>query len=170
MPGLSARFTEEKQIALLAVPLRSEGEIHFAPPGLLLRRVTSPTPSSALIQDGRITMVSGEQRQEIDLSQNPVVAGFVDSFRYILAGDRAGLERTYEASFEQGSDGWRLRLVPKTEALRRFLQEMVLEGQGHEVRRMRMVEVSGDTTTTTFRDVNAQRRWSDAERRRMFSL
>ena len=30
MPGLAARFTEERQIALLAEPLRSEGTLHFA--------------------------------------------------------------------------------------------------------------------------------------------
>src|SRR5689334_3239312 len=39
MPGLEARFREEKRIALLARPLTSEGRLFFTHPGLLLRRV-----------------------------------------------------------------------------------------------------------------------------------
>ncbi|MEM9195672.1 MAG: outer membrane lipoprotein carrier protein LolA, partial [Myxococcota bacterium] len=63
MPGLSARFREEKRIALLAVPLRSEGEIHFAPPGKLLRRVNQPTESAALIEGDTLTLVSGGREE-----------------------------------------------------------------------------------------------------------
>jgi len=170
MSGLSARFREEKRIALLAVPVRSEGEIHFAPPGRLLRRVTSPTRSAALIADGRITMVEGQRRQQIDLSQNPVVAGFVESFRHVLAGDRASLESAYALSYESSDDGWVLRLRPRTEALRSFLREMRFEGSGTEVERMRMEEVSGDVTLTTFHDVDADKEWSAAELQSTFRL
>ncbi|HJL05841.1 MAG TPA: outer membrane lipoprotein carrier protein LolA [Polyangiaceae bacterium LLY-WYZ-15_(1-7)] len=171
MSGLSARFREEKRVALLAVPLRSEGEIHFAPPGRLLRRVTSPTPSAALIEDGRLTMTANGERQEIDLSSNPVVAGFVSSFRHVLAGDRAALEETYRIGYAREDDGgWELTLRPKGAPLDQFLERMVMRGRGTNVVEMRMVEVSGDTTVTTFHDVNVGRRWSEAELRRVFRL
>lgn len=170
LPGLSARFREEKRVALLAVPIRSEGEIHFAPPGRLLRKVTAPTTSTALIADGRLTFASQGQRQEFDLTRQPLVAGFVDSFRSVLAGDRAALERTYRISFRPRDEGWELTLRPRGEPLNRFLQEMTLVGRGVEVSRMRMVEVSGDSTTTEFFDIDASKRWSDAEARRVFRL
>ena len=48
MTGMSARFVEEKQIALLARPIRSEGVLYFTAPGRLMRRVTSPTVAAAL--------------------------------------------------------------------------------------------------------------------------
>lgn len=170
LSGLSARFREEKRVALLAVPIRSEGEIHFAPPGRLLRKVTAPTTSTALIADGRLTFASEGQRQEFDLTRQPLVAGFVDSFRSVLAGDRAALERTYRISYRAQDDGWELTLRPRGAPLNRFLREMKLVGRGIEVSRMRMVEVSGDTTTTEFFDVDSDKRWSESEARRVFRL
>ena len=58
MPGLTARFVEEKRLALLTRPVRTEGTVAFAPPGVLVRRVTSPTESVALIRDGQLTLAS----------------------------------------------------------------------------------------------------------------
>lgn len=170
MPGLSAKFTEEKRMAMLAVPLVSEGEILFAPPDRLLRKITSPTASTALLVGSRLTLDAGGRRQEMDLSQNAVVEGFVDTFRHVLAGDQAALEETYRTAFEANDDGWRLTLRPKTAALRRFLRDMLFEGEGSSLRTMTMNEANGDTSVTTFRDVNARRRFSDAERARLFHL
>ncbi|MEM9066854.1 MAG: outer membrane lipoprotein carrier protein LolA [Myxococcota bacterium] len=170
LSGLSARFREEKQVALLAAPLRSEGEIHFAPPGRLLRRVTGPTTSAALIADGRLTMSAGGRRQQFDLSRQPLVAGFVDSFRYVLAGDRAALERAYDINFTVQDGTWELRLRPKASPLREFLREMVMVGRGVVVSRLRMTEASGDVTTTDFFDVDVGREWSPSEVRRVFRV
>lgn len=171
MTGLSARFVEEKTIALLATPIRSEGEIHFAAPGTLMRRVTAPTTSAALIERGRLTMVANGQRQEIDLTSNAVVGGFISSFADVLAGDRAALERTYRITYARVEGGdWKLTLRPKGAPLNQFLTEMEMIGNGRSVKTMRMVEVSGDVTLTTFRDVRLDRRFGDAERRQLFRL
>ncbi len=171
LPGLSARFREEKHVALLAAPLRSEGEIHFAPPDRLLRRVTTPTRSVALIADGRLTLVSDGRREQFDLTRQPLVAGFVDSFRHVLAGDREALERSYRIAYTREDDGrWRLTLRPRAAPLNQFLREMTFEGRGVQVRRMRMLEVSGDETRTEFYDVDTTRRWSPEEIRRVFRV
>ncbi len=171
LPGLSARFREEKHVALLAAPLRSEGEIHFAPPGRLLRRVTTPSPSVALIADGRLTFASEGQRQQFDLAGQPLVAGFVDSFRHVLAGDRRALEASYRIAYERRDDGsWVLTLRPRGAPLDQFLREMTFEGRGVRVTRMRMVEVSGDETRTEFFDVDTSKRWSPDEVRRVFRV
>lgn len=170
MPGLSARFTEQKQIALLAAPLESRGEIYFAPPDRLVRKVTSPTASTVLLSGRQLTMASNGRREQIDLSTQPVVAAFVDSFRNVLRGDRAALERTYRTSFTRDEDGWRLSLRPKSGALRRFLTSLELRGSGRGIGSMRMVERSGDVTVTTFTDVRADRRWSRGQLRGIFRL
>ena len=171
MPGLSARFTEEKQIALLSRPVRSEGVLYFTPPGRLMRRVTAPTASAALIEGDTLTFVGDGRREQIPLGSNEVVGGFVSSFRHVLAGDRAALERTFALQFEAlGGQRWRLRLTPRTDALRRFLTEMELVGTGPAVETMVMREASGDVTTTTFSDVNTARRFTADEARALFRL
>lgn len=171
MSGLSARFVEEKQIALLARPVRSEGVLYFAPPGRLIRRVTAPSVSAALIEGDTLTFVADGRREQIPLGSNEVVGGFVASFQYVLAGDRAALERIFELHFEAlGGQRWRLRLRPRTDALRHFLSEMELVGEGPVVETMVMREASGDVTTTTFHDVDTQRRFSAREQRELFRL
>jgi outer membrane lipoprotein-sorting protein len=169
LPGLTVEFEEEKRITLLAVPVRSEGVIHFAPPGTLLRRVTAPEPSAALIEGERLSFMDNGERQEIDLEDNPVVAGFVDSFRHVLAGDREALERTYRVRFEASGKSWTLTLEPKDGALARFLERMVLEGSGERIERMKMVEASGDVTVTTFSSVRVHS-FSARQKKRLLSL
>ena len=171
MSGLSARFVEEKRIALLATPIRSEGTIDFVAPGTLMRRVTAPTESAALIERGRLTMLANGRREEIDLTSNAVVGGLVSSFADVLAGDRVALERTYRIDYERLEGGdWKLTLHPKGAPLNQFLTSMEMVGHGRGVKTMRMVEVSGDETRTTFSDVRLDRRFSAAERARIFAL
>lgn len=170
MHGLSARFTERKQIALLAAPLESEGEIHFAPPDRLVRRVTAPSPSVVLLDGRRLTMASNGRREQIDLSTQPVVASFVDSFRHVLRGDRAALERAYRTSFTRDGQAWRLVLRPKDDTLRRFMTSLELRGERNAIGSMRMVERSGDVTVTEFSDVRPNRRFTAAQMRRIFRL
>jgi len=169
-PGFEARFVEEKRIALLAVPMRSEGRIWFAPPGRLMRRVERPDPSAALIADGRLRMRQGDRVEELTIDDNPVLRGFIDSFRAVLAGDRAALERYYDATYTTREGGWELRLRPRGGALARFLREIHLRGTGVAIEEMRMTEVNGDETRTTFSEVDTARRFSPAELSRIFRI
>lgn len=169
IPGLSARFREEKRIALMALPIRSEGRIYYTP-GRLLRTTSSPSESRALIDAQELTIRAGDTREVIALRDNPVVAGFVGSIRHVLAGERRALEAAYDLEFRTEGASWVLTMRPKNADLRRFLREMVLEGEGVRLMRMRMREVSGDETTTEFFDVDATRRYGEAEIRTLFHV
>jgi len=170
MPGLFARFHEEKHVALLSLPLESEGEIYFAPPGRMLRKVTSPTPSWALLEGDQVTLVSPGERRVLDLAQSPVVRGFVGAFRDVLAGDRAALERSYTLDFSKTGDDFTLTLRPRAAPLTRFLRELSLHGHGLSLTSIRMVETSGDETLTTFSEVDPARHYSADQLSRLFRL
>jgi len=169
LPGLEARFVEEKRIALLAVPVRSEGRIYFSH-DRLMRRVERPERSAALIADGELTMRSGERVERLSITDNPVLRGFVESFRAVLSGDREVLERYYRARLHATDDGWELELTPRSHELARFLRVIRMRGRGVTIREMRMIEVSGDETRTEFSDVDTARRFTDAEARRIFRI
>jgi hypothetical protein len=170
LPGLSAKFREEKNLDLLAVPVQSEGVLHFDPPGRLLRRVEKPRESVALIRGDRLIFKSENEKQEIDLADNPVVAGFVQSFRDVLAGDRQALEKTYRVAFESAEQGgWKLTLEPRKEPLTRFLKKMVLEGKEAEVETMKMVQANGDERTTEFYDVRVHD-WDEDRASKVFRI
>jgi outer membrane lipoprotein-sorting protein len=173
--GLHCSYREEKRIALLTTPVVSEGTIDYARGAAgaarMARRTTRPSRQVVLIDGGELRMSDGRTTQRIDLASQPVVRSFVDSFLQLLVGDRAALERTYTLAIETPGEGrWALLLRPRAAPLTQFLREIRFEGRGDAMERMVMTEVSGDTTTTTFAEVDAARRYPDAEARTVFSL
>lgn len=117
-------------------------------------------------------MRSGGRTEELDIDSNAVLRGFVDSFRAVLAGDQAALERYYEAELTagEGEDAWVLSLRPRNRDLRRFVRTITMRGNGVNIEEMLMVEVNGDQTRTTFRSVNARRSYSSSESSRIFRI
>jgi hypothetical protein len=175
-PGLEARFVEVKQMALLAVPLESSGTLFYSPPGLLARHIVKPAESAVVIEPGRVRIWDGVGWEAIDLSAQPVVRRFVDSFVVLLAGDEESLRRRYEAQYavernaEGRPSGWRLVLRPRFAPLNKVVKLLELHGRGLRVSRMRMVELDGDETTTTFSAINPARRFTAEEKTRIFHL
>ena len=165
--GLTLRYHEVKQIALLSSPIVTDGTIAYARPGRLARRTGSTT---VLIDGTSLRMSEAGRLQSIDLASQPIVRSFVDSFVQLLAGDRAGLERGYTLAFATDANGWTLTLRPRSAPLTEVLQDVVFRGRGDDLLSMTMTEVSGDVTTTTFSDVDARHRFTAEESARVFSL
>jgi hypothetical protein len=190
IPGLFARYREEKHIAILAAPLVSEGTVHYAPPQRIARHAQTPSPSSVVFDGTTLRFGDPKSEQRIDVGANPALRAFVDSFLFVLAGDRAGLERTFVVDFrhldgtspaspERGqhqtttppaSPRWELSLVPRDPRLLGILREVRFTGDGVVVSQMRIREASGDEGVTTFTDVDAAHRYSTAEAARVFSI
>jgi outer membrane lipoprotein-sorting protein len=169
--ALECHFREEKRIALLSSPIVTEGEIHYLRPGRLARRITAPSPQVILIDGASLSMWDGAREERLDLSSQPVVRSFVDSILALLAGDRAALERSYRLSLTAEGDGYALTLTPRAAPLTEFLASIRFTlSRGYDLVQMQLTETSGDVATTVFSAVDDDRRYTDAERRRIFSL
>lgn len=173
MSGLQARFREEKRLALLAAPLVNEGAIYFIPGAgkpRLARHTSSPAPSVVLIDGGALRMADASGREEIALDRNPAVRLFVDSFVKIFAGDREALMSLYAMDLAAEGERWTLRLRPRVAPMDKLIERVELVGEGVVIASMRVVEVGGDETLTTFTAVDPQRRFSAQEIEALFSL
>jgi hypothetical protein len=170
MPGLEARFSEEKHIALLARPLVSRGTLFFTRPALLLRRVESPELSEVVINRDALRVRDKAGEQTLDLRARKDIRPFVESLTWILAGERAALERTYTASFQPESQGapWQLSLKPKVAPLSHLIAELMIRGRGLFVEQIEVRETSGDKTITRILSANPRRVFSAAERAKLF--
>lgn len=161
-------------MALLAMPLVNEGVLYFQPPGRLVRHTTAPAPSSVLIDRERLTFGDARGVEAIQLEGNPALALFVASFVKIFAGDREALVSMYAMEVrpwpEGGADGWALQLRPKVAPIDKILERIEIHGSGVVVHRMRVVELGGDETITTFTEVDTARRFSDAELAELFRV
>ncbi|MEE9385376.1 MAG: outer membrane lipoprotein carrier protein LolA [Nannocystaceae bacterium] len=171
MPGLQARFVEEKHMRLLAAPLVSKGRLYFTRPGYLARHVESPSPSKVLISPDMLRYSDRSGEGQIDLRARPDVKLFVESFVRVLAGDEAGLATVYAIYFEAptaAAMGWTLVLTPKSLSLRKLISRLTITGQGLAVHELKVEETSGDWSVTRISDVNPARIFSMEERRRLF--
>ncbi len=170
IPGLSCRFREEKSIALLAVPLVNEGELHFAAPDRLVRHTRSPARSTLLLVGRRLSMGAGGSVRTMDVTDNPALRVFVDSFVNLLSGDREALDADFRMVFEPLGERWRLTLRPRLPTLRRVVESLEIEGSGVALESLVVREANGDVSRTTFHDVDAARSFDSAERARLFRI
>ena len=170
MPGLEARFREEKTISLLALPLVSEGTLHFAPPARLVRHTLGPDRTTLLINGDTLSFGDESDQERIDLEANPAVRDHVVSFLRLLEGDREALDRLWRMELTGRADAWQVTLHPISESIRRTIHRMFFEGRGSRIDRMTIVETTGDESVTTFSEINPERSYSPAELERIFRI
>jgi outer membrane lipoprotein-sorting protein len=170
MPGLYADFRQESHFGLLAEPLVDTGTIHFAD-GRLARRTLAPTPSVVVMDGSGIEFGDGSKSERIDLDGKPAVRQFVDAFTKIFAGDRPGLEALYRIEFMPGEGrSWTLTLVPKVSPMNEIIAKVIVTGTELSISTMRVVEKNGDETITSFTSVDTKRKYSKAEKAKLFSV
>lgn len=163
-------------MALLAAPLVNEGALYFAPPGRLARHITAPAPATVLIDEGALRYADAGGRETLALDQSPVLRLFVASFVKIFAGDREALASMYTMALHDlpaGADGvarWSLVLRPKVAPMTQVIERIEISGHEVVIEAMRVLEVGGDETITTFSEVDAARRFSAQELATLFSL
>jgi outer membrane lipoprotein-sorting protein len=169
-PGVAAKFREEKRIQLLSEPLLSTGSVYFTKPPALLRRVDTPEPSRMLLANGKLELWDASGKRSFELSAHPAVRSLAESFLYVLSGDRKALENLYNMRFAGSAQtAWTLLLTPKSKALAQLIREIKLAGDGIRVRSMQLTEATGDSSLTTFSDVQTDRRFSADEKRQLFA-
>lgn len=171
VPGISARFRESRQMQLLAAPLVSEGTLHYAPPGRLVRRTESPELAVALLEGNRLRFRDAGGEQSLDLDAMPAARQFLESFTALVAGDRAALARSYDLEFVPlRASAWRLTMRPRVPALSRVFRAVEVAGEGVALRTLVVREVSGDVSETTFTEVRTDRAFTAEESARVFRL
>jgi hypothetical protein len=174
IPGLKARFREERHLALLKQPLVSSGTLYLAPPDGMLRRVDDPVASAVLVEGSQLVFSNSGNRRTLDLDRNPAVRVYIDTFRLLLAGDAEALRKIYQIEFEAGEDAaeqvWLIRLRPRHSPLAGAIASVEVAGQGRTVDEFRLNKVNGDKTVARFSEVDTSRRFGDGELAEMFRL
>lgn len=170
VPGVEARFEDVKHIALLAAPLKSQGVLRYAAPNKLSRVTESPQPSRLLILEDRLFVDDGKKTSEIPLSANETVRAFVNSFVLFLAGDRKGLDATFDMKMiGAATNAWTVELTPKRPPISKIITKLTIAGVGVELSTLTVAEASGDRTETRFFAVDAKRRFASDEQAQHFA-
>ena len=162
--GVQAKFHEEKQIALLKAPLKSDGTLHFLRGRGLARHTLMPQKQSLLVTDRSIVFWDGKKTETIGLNSSSSLRSFAEAFSLLLAGDRRGLEKNFSIASEgDAKKAWTLRLTPKEESLKKIVALIEVRGDGRKIASLVVKESTGDVSTSTFSDVDLDHRYDDKE-------
>jgi hypothetical protein len=167
-PGVRAEFREEKRLALLEAPLVSEGTLYFVPPSRLARITSRPGESTLVIDGGRMSYTDATGASDVDLAGSRVARSMVENFVVLFGGDLAALRERYRIEFEAEGTRWQMRLIPKAAPLSQFIASVEMRGAGPALEEMVIREPDGDFTTTRFRRVETDRRFTPEELARLF--
>jgi len=173
MDGLEAGFEEEKQLALLAAPLKSAGRLYFMRPGYLARLVQTPESSTLRITPTELQLSGKDGVERIDLRQSSDVRLFVTSLVQVFLGDEAALRGSFQVGLQPAADsatGWTLTLVPRGAPLDKLMAELRLQGEGSTVTRIEVREPSGDRTVTRILAADVARVFTAEEKTALFGI
>ncbi|HRQ66515.1 MAG TPA: fatty acyl CoA synthetase [Xanthomonadaceae bacterium] len=127
----STAFLERRDSPLLEAPLLLRGTLHQPDAETLLREVESPFHERTTIRAERVVIERADGRERrFALRNAPELAALLDSFRALLGGDRALLERHYRVRLDSTADGtWRIDLVPREARRQRRIARVELIGR-----------------------------------------
>jgi outer membrane lipoprotein-sorting protein len=153
-PG-TVRFAETKTSALLKTPIESSGTLTYAAPSRLEKRTLAPRDERFVVDGDTVVIemaarnAAEKRRFELRLGDYPAIRAFVESIRGTLAGDLAALRRYYRVELDGTWSDWRLHLLPSDPQMAELVLKVLIGGAGGEVRRIEILEASGDRSVMT---------------------
>ena len=103
-----------------------------------------PRPERLSYERGMLTIERDGLRRSVELSAVPEAAALIESLRATLAGDRAGLERVFDARVDGSPAQWTLTLRPRDPAAARLVRSVRLSGRASDIDTVELMQASGD--------------------------
>jgi hypothetical protein len=146
---MRTQFVEVRASPLLKQPLRLSGEYRRPSNDTLVREVRTPYRETTTLRAGEASIArDGKPPRTFSLSRAPELAGLQNSFGALLAGDRVQIERAYRIDAQGDRARWTLTLSPTDKALAARVRDIVLYGQGAELRCIETRPVKGELQRT----------------------
>jgi outer membrane lipoprotein-sorting protein len=139
-----ATFVETRRVEMLDRTLTASGRLSFRAPDKFVRETLKPRHEKLAVDGNTLTMSLGERSRTMQLDASPEAAVLVEAVRGTLTGNRAALERLFEATVSGTSERWMLELVPRDLRLRGQVQSVRLSGREATVREVEVLLADGD--------------------------
>jgi hypothetical protein len=151
-----ASFVEQKHLSILDRPIESSGELRYVAPDRLEKLTVKPRPEAMLVQGNELTIERAGKKIVLQLSEYPEIAGFIDSIRGTLAGDRKALERSYKLKLDGSAERWLLSLSPTHPKMVGVIHLIRVNGNRDNVRGIEIIQTDGDRSVMTIERIVAQ--------------
>jgi outer membrane lipoprotein-sorting protein len=151
-----ADFVETKFIAMLDKPVVSSGQLFYVAPDKLEKRTLKPRPESMIIEGNTLLIERGRQNMTLQVDSAPELAGFVNSIRGTMAGDRKALERSFALSLEGPPQRWLLTLKPLDARMAAAVASIRIAGVLDDVKSVEILQADGDRSVMAISRTSAQ--------------
>ena len=151
-----ADFVETKYIAMLERPVVSSGQLFYVAPDKLEKRTLKPRPESMIIEGSTLVIERGRQNMTLQVDSAPELAGFVNSIRGTLAGDRKALERSFALTLEGQPQRWLLIMKPLDQRMAAAVTTIRISGALDDVKSVEILQADGDRSVMTISRTSAQ--------------
>ena len=151
-----ADFVETKYIAMLERPVVSSGQLFYVAPDKLEKRTLKPRPESLIIEGNTLQIERNRQNMTLQVNSAPELAGFVNSIRGTLAGDRKALERSFALALEGPPQRWLLTLTPLDARMAAAVTAIRISGVQDDVRSVEILQADGDRSVMAISRTSAQ--------------
>ena len=148
-PPVSTPFVLVSYRGVLDRPLVVSGNLRWLGGDAMERDIAKPFKETAKIADGTITVQRGNgEVQRMPLARAPQAGAMLAGFRALLGGDVSALQKDFTLSAQGSQAHWVITLTPRTDALKRQLTSLVIDGRDHEPRCLTMTDANGDSSIT----------------------
>jgi hypothetical protein len=143
----STAYTEVRFVHLLRKPLVLHGQLDYAGPGQLGKRVDAPYRETTHIAPGTVEVErEGRAPKRFDLERAPELKALLTGFSALLGGDAAALQQVYTIDLVENAPNWTLTLAPRTAEQARHLRALIVAGTGNEPRCFTVQQSDGDSS------------------------
>ena len=146
-----ATFTELRHSSMLDRPIESTGRLSFNAPDRFVRETLKPRSESLAVVGNEVTMRQGSRSRTVLLDSVPEAAVVVEAVRGTLTGNRAAIERHFQAEVSGSAARWSLLLVPRDEKLRLQVLQIAVTGQQARLREITVSMAGGDYSVMKIR-------------------
>lgn len=139
-----ATFTESRHSSVLDRPVESQGRLSFQAPDRFVRETLKPRSESIAVVGNEVTMRQGSRSRTLQLDSVPEAAVIVEAIRGTLTGNRAAIDRHFEARVGGGPADWQLLLAPRAPELRKLVVQVAIQGRQSAPRQITISMADGD--------------------------
>jgi hypothetical protein len=134
-------FIEHRGNALLSEPLVLTGSVVLSTDGELSKIITGPVHESVVITPDRIRLERDGHAREMPIGRQKGAREFYLGLRALLGGDLDTVTELFEITVTRGGDdGWRIELVPRKQRMKKFVERMIVSGEGSTIMRIHTIQ------------------------------
>lgn len=139
-----ARFTEERFVTGIDLPLRARGTLSFVAPDRFTRSTTEPLPETMEVQGNLLVLRRSGRTRQMSVDAIPELMALIEAVRGTLTGNAALLQQHFKTDVDGNAARWLLTLVPRDARLATQVRELKIGGLQGEMRSVELWLGSGD--------------------------